>query len=45
MRSLLKLVVLLFCVQRGEGHWMRSLLGKDGWGSRLTTFDIGDGTG
>uniref|UniRef100_A0A4W5PD31 Artemin n=1 Tax=Hucho hucho TaxID=62062 RepID=A0A4W5PD31_9TELE len=21
MRSLLKLVVLLFCVQRGEGHW------------------------
>uniref|UniRef100_A0A8K9UU00 TGF-beta family profile domain-containing protein n=1 Tax=Oncorhynchus mykiss TaxID=8022 RepID=A0A8K9UU00_ONCMY len=28
MRSLLKLVVLLFCVQRGEGHWMRSLLGS-----------------
>ncbi|KAM3865319.1 persephin [Diretmus argenteus] len=26
MRSLLKLVVFLFCVQRGEGHWLRSLL-------------------
>uniref|UniRef100_A0A3B4ZKB3 Artemin n=1 Tax=Stegastes partitus TaxID=144197 RepID=A0A3B4ZKB3_9TELE len=26
MRSLLKLVVILFCVQRGEGHWLRSLI-------------------
>ncbi|XP_042247404.1 persephin [Thunnus albacares] len=26
MRSLLKLVVILFCIQRGEGHWLRSLI-------------------
>ncbi|XP_029356789.1 persephin [Echeneis naucrates] len=26
MRSLLKLAVVLFCVQRGEGHWLRSLI-------------------
>ncbi|XP_022620162.1 persephin-like [Seriola dumerili] len=26
MRSLLKLAVILFCVQRGEGHWLRSLI-------------------
>ncbi|XP_062391462.1 artemin [Sardina pilchardus] len=26
MRSLLKLTVLLFCLQRGAGHWLRSLL-------------------
>ncbi|XP_074538581.1 persephin [Halichoeres trimaculatus] len=26
MRSLLKLVVILFCIRRGEGHWLRSLL-------------------
>ncbi|KAM6972413.1 artemin [Aplochiton taeniatus] len=26
MRSFLKLVVLLLCVQRGDGHWLRSLL-------------------
>ncbi|KAM4611259.1 persephin [Polymixia lowei] len=30
MRSLLKLAVLLFCVQRGEGHWLRSLLDQRG---------------
>uniref|UniRef100_A0A3B4Y2E7 Artemin n=1 Tax=Seriola lalandi dorsalis TaxID=1841481 RepID=A0A3B4Y2E7_SERLL len=28
MRSLLKLAVILFCVQRGEGHWLRSLIQK-----------------
>ncbi|XP_042161429.1 persephin [Oncorhynchus tshawytscha] len=33
MRSLLKLVVLLFCVQRGEGHWLRSLLEQRGQAS------------
>ncbi|XP_018528030.1 persephin [Lates calcarifer] len=26
MRSLLKLVVILFCVPRGESHWLRSLI-------------------
>ncbi|XP_059425939.1 persephin-like [Carassius carassius] len=29
MRSLLKIIVLLFCVQAGEGHWLRTLLDKD----------------
>ncbi|XP_067272251.1 persephin [Pseudorasbora parva] len=29
MRSLLKITVLLFCVQAGEGHWLRTLLDKD----------------
>ncbi|XP_072526974.1 persephin-like [Salminus brasiliensis] len=28
MRSLLKLTMLLFCVQVGEGRWLRTLLGK-----------------
>ncbi|KAG8014554.1 Artemin [Nibea albiflora] len=28
MRSLLKLVVILFCVQRVESHWLRSLIGQ-----------------
>ncbi|KAM4585568.1 persephin [Odontesthes bonariensis] len=28
MRSLLKLVVILFCIQRGEGHWLRSLISQ-----------------
>ncbi|KAM8772657.1 persephin [Acanthopagrus schlegelii] len=28
MRSLLKLAVILFCVQRGESHWLRSLIGE-----------------
>nr|XP_046234627.1 persephin [Scatophagus argus] len=28
MRSLLKLVVILFCIQRGESHWLRSLIGQ-----------------
>ncbi|KAK7137183.1 hypothetical protein R3I93_017302 [Phoxinus phoxinus] len=29
MRSLLKITVLLFCVQAGEGHWLRTLLDTD----------------
>ncbi|KAM3622545.1 uncharacterized protein V6R79_000124 [Siganus canaliculatus] len=29
MRSLLKLAVILFCVQRGESHWLRSLIGHN----------------
>lgn len=28
MRSLLKFVVILFCVERGQGHLLRSLIGK-----------------
>lgn len=28
MRSLLKLVVILCCVQKGDSHWLRSLTGK-----------------
>lgn len=36
MCSLLKITILLFCVQAGEGHWLRTLLGKPGghglWG-------------
>ncbi|RVE75961.1 hypothetical protein OJAV_G00003910 [Oryzias javanicus] len=27
MRSLIKLILILFCVQRGEGRWLRSLIG------------------
>ncbi|XP_051549332.1 persephin [Myxocyprinus asiaticus] len=30
MRSLLKITVLLFCVQAGEGHWLRALLEDQG---------------
>ncbi|XP_034393135.1 LOW QUALITY PROTEIN: artemin [Cyclopterus lumpus] len=30
MRSLMKLVVILVCVQRGEGRWLRSPIGKRG---------------
>ncbi|XP_076841211.1 persephin [Brachyhypopomus gauderio] len=29
MRSLLKLTMLLFCVQAGEGHWLHTLLVSD----------------
>lgn len=28
MRSLLKLAVILFCIQKGEAHWLRSLISK-----------------
>ncbi|XP_061602332.1 persephin [Cololabis saira] len=28
MRSLLKLVAILFCVQTGEGRWLRALIGQ-----------------
>uniref|UniRef100_A0A4W4HTN2 TGF-beta family profile domain-containing protein n=1 Tax=Electrophorus electricus TaxID=8005 RepID=A0A4W4HTN2_ELEEL len=28
MRSVLKLTMLLVCVQAGEGHWLHTLLGK-----------------
>ncbi|KAF6729224.1 Artemin [Oryzias melastigma] len=27
MRSLIKLILILFCVQRGQGRWLRSLIG------------------
>ncbi|XP_077082852.1 persephin [Siphateles boraxobius] len=29
MRSVLKITVVLFCVQAGEGHWLRKLLDTD----------------
>ncbi|XP_037830502.1 persephin [Kryptolebias marmoratus] len=28
MRSLLKVAVILFCIQKGEGHWLRSLISQ-----------------
>uniref|UniRef100_A0A672F7V1 Artemin n=1 Tax=Salarias fasciatus TaxID=181472 RepID=A0A672F7V1_SALFA len=30
MRSLLKLAVILYCVQSGDGHWLRSLIDASG---------------
>uniref|UniRef100_A0A3Q3JLA3 TGF-beta family profile domain-containing protein n=1 Tax=Monopterus albus TaxID=43700 RepID=A0A3Q3JLA3_MONAL len=37
MRSLLKLVLILLCVQRGEGHWLRSLVQREETASAHTS--------
>ncbi|KAM9769626.1 persephin [Menidia menidia] len=40
MRSLLKLAVILFCFQQGEGHWLRSLISqKEGEASTHVSQD------
>ncbi|XP_012689280.2 persephin [Clupea harengus] len=46
MRSLLKLTVLLLCVQQGAGHWLRSLLEVKGQSasSHFEAAEDGEGT-